>query len=302
MQKVPNQVIGSIAAAIAEGVNTDTLISIFLDAHYPGDIPAEPKRKCCVTWLKRANEQSPDPQWLLGRLLGELATHLPREASSRTWDTIDHALSEWGRTFDGQETILESAPKQAETAVDLSPKPIQRPDDTISSVTQMTTEDRRPTAPNRDRVGRVFIVHGHDDGLKNTAARFVQTLGLEAVILHEQSNSTETVFDKLSRISSSVDFAVVLLTADDEGRRRAGDSNLLPRARQNVVLELGLFLGTVGKDRVVVVLDKGVELPSDVLGVIYLQRDRWQFPLIERLRSAGASFSDEAVSRAMAIQ
>src|SRR5690606_12147790 len=86
---------------------------------------------------------------------------------------------------------------------------------------------------------KIFIVHGHDDGAREAVARFLERIGLEAVILHEQANQGRTIIEKVVA-HSDVGFAVVLLTPDDEGCAKGGKPE--PRARQNVLLELGYFI------------------------------------------------------------
>ncbi|MEE8356570.1 MAG: nucleotide-binding protein, partial [Anaerolineales bacterium] len=95
---------------------------------------------------------------------------------------------------------------------------------------------------------KIFIVHGRDEEAKDSLARFLEKLGLEVIILHEQPNQGRTIIEKFEDYSD-VGFAVVLLTPDDIGGR-ANDLELLPRARQNVVFELGFFIGALGRERV----------------------------------------------------
>lgn len=136
---------------------------------------------------------------------------------------------------------------------------------------------------------RVFVVHGHNQGAKEAVARFLEKLDLDPVILHEKPNSGRTVIEKFSDYAD-VHFAVVLLTADDEGRAVAGDGVLRPRARQNVVLELGYFLGRLGRARVCALYEAGVEIPSDYSGVLFVELDasqRWRFELVKELHAAG---------------
>ena len=118
-------------------------------------------------------------------------------------------------------------------------------------------------------------------------ARVVERLGLEAVILHEQAGRSRTIIEKLED-HSDVDFAVILLTPDDVGAAKADQANLKPRARQNVILELGYFVGKLGRDRVCALHADGVELPSDVLGVQYIELHHgWEMELGKELRAAG---------------
>jgi predicted nucleotide-binding protein len=135
----------------------------------------------------------------------------------------------------------------------------------------------------------VFIVHGHDDAAKTEVARLVEQLGLRAVILHEQASQSRTVVEKLER-HSNVSFAVVLLTPDDVGASSEDALHLKPRARQNVVLEMGFFLGKLQRSRVCTLYKEDVELPSDWTGVVYVPLDkagRWKFELAKELRAAG---------------
>lgn len=120
---------------------------------------------------------------------------------------------------------------------------------------------------------RVFVVHGHDSEVKETVARFLEKLGLEPVILHEQPSQGRTIIEKFEVSSSDVAFAVVLLTPDDAGGTKEDPTYLQPRARQNVILELGYFLGRLGRTRVCALHREGVELPSDYQGVLYIEFD-----------------------------
>jgi hypothetical protein len=136
---------------------------------------------------------------------------------------------------------------------------------------------------------RVFVVHGHDHGLLNTVARFLEHLDLEPVILHEQASEGATIIEMLER-HGRVDYAIVLLTPDDVGSAVGSQDNLEPRARQNVILELGFFLGVAGRSRVCALYVDGVELPSDYSGVLYVPVDKagaWKTGLATELKAAG---------------
>lgn len=136
----------------------------------------------------------------------------------------------------------------------------------------------------------VFIVHGHDDEAKETVARFVENFGIEATILHEQANRGQTIPEKFEEHASEAGFAIILLTPDDVGASKDKIKNLKPRARQNVVLELGYFWGRLGRGRVCVLHKGGVELPSDMQGLLYVPMnspDEWQLPLAREMKQAG---------------
>ncbi len=145
---------------------------------------------------------------------------------------------------------------------------------------------------------KVFIVHGHDDGARETVARFLERIGLEAVILHEQANQGRTIIEKVVA-HSDVGFAVVLLTPDDEGCVKGGTPE--PRARQNVLLELGYFIGRLGRDKVCSLKRGAVEIPSDFAGVVWETMDSgggWKQALARELEAAGHSIDWNKVMRA----
>jgi len=144
--------------------------------------------------------------------------------------------------------------------------------------------------PKPKNTKKVFIVHGHDAAKKNEVAHLLARLGLEPVILHEQANRGRTIIEKFLD-HSDVGFAVVLLTPDDRGGV-AGDppEKFRPRARQNVVMELGFFIGRLGRERVAAIYDHEVEMPSDYSGVLFIKYDDegvWQYALAKEIRVAG---------------
>jgi predicted nucleotide-binding protein len=130
----------------------------------------------------------------------------------------------------------------------------------------------------------VFVVHGHDDAAKEGVARFLEKIGLDPIILHEQPSSGRTVIEKFEMFSNDVAFAVVLLTPDDVGSKAGGPSQ--SRARQNVIMELGYFMGRLGRTRVCALHKGNVELPSDYQGILYLPMDEagaWKAKLAQEL-------------------
>lgn len=136
---------------------------------------------------------------------------------------------------------------------------------------------------------KVFVVHGHDEAAKEATARFLERLDLQPIILHEQSSGGRTIIEKFEKYSGDVGFAVILLTPDDLGAARKEKDKLQPRARQNVVLELGYFLGRLARNRVCALYKGGVELPSDIQGVIYVEMDdagAWRTKLAQELVEA----------------
>ncbi len=139
---------------------------------------------------------------------------------------------------------------------------------------------------------KVFIVHGHDEGMKQHLARVLSSIGLMPVILHEQPSRGKTIIEKLEHYISEVGYAVVLLSPDDIGySKRDGETEAKPRARQNVVLELGYLAGRLERDRVCVLQKGNLESPGDIDGVVYVSYDEggegWKKPFGRELKAAG---------------
>jgi predicted nucleotide-binding protein len=137
---------------------------------------------------------------------------------------------------------------------------------------------------------RVFVVHGHNQSVLQTCARFIERLELPVTILGEEPNKGRTIFEKFLDYSD-VGFAVVLLTGDDRGGRvdQSYEDQAL-RARQNVIFELGFFIGQLGRDRVCALYENGVEIPSDYQGVAFVPldpRQAWRFELAKEMKAAG---------------
>lgn len=136
----------------------------------------------------------------------------------------------------------------------------------------------------------VFIVHGHNVAVLQNVARVIEKLKMTPIILSERPNEGKTVIEKFEA-NSDVGFVIVLLTDDDLGNAKAIEK-LNYRARQNVILELGYFMGKLGRKRVMPLYVPGVELPSDIHGLLYTEidaADKWKFQLVKELKQAGYS-------------
>jgi predicted nucleotide-binding protein len=142
----------------------------------------------------------------------------------------------------------------------------------------------------------VFVVHGHNHGMKETVARLLSKLGLNPIILHEQADEGNTIIEKFEK-HANVSFAVAVFSGDDlavakrdTSATKRVEESLRVRARQNVVLEFGYFLGALGRRNVVAVVEEGVETPSDYSGVLYIPfdaNDGWRLRLVKELKAAG---------------
>lgn len=132
---------------------------------------------------------------------------------------------------------------------------------------------------------KVFIVHGHDNGLKQEVARLVEKQGLEAIILSEQANRGKTIIEKFEE-HSDVGAAICLFTGDDYGRTKDAEEDKL-RARQNVVFEAGFFMGKLGRENVVLIANPDIEIPSDLKGFVYTNEKSWQIDALKELKTIG---------------
>ena len=144
---------------------------------------------------------------------------------------------------------------------------------------------------NEETRRKVFISHGHDEEAKMTVAKFVENLGLKVTVLDEPPNSGLTVIENLEKYADDTGFAIALLTPDDVGALKdEADRQLNPRARQNVLFELGYFIGKLNPNRVCLLYKEGVELPSGIRDVTYVPMDRnndWQLKIKQGMQDAG---------------
>ena len=143
----------------------------------------------------------------------------------------------------------------------------------------------KPYEPNKFS-NKVFIVHGHDNTMLQTVNSFLKIIELEPIILHEQPNKGRTIIEKFVDYSD-VGFSVVLLSPDDMAIQDQKESK---RARQNVIFELGYFIGKLGRERVVALYKSSVEIPSDYSGVLYVEYnsvDTWKIQLCKELKAVG---------------
>lgn len=136
---------------------------------------------------------------------------------------------------------------------------------------------------------KVFIVHGHDNEAKLDMARFLEKSGIDAIVLHEQVNSSMTIIEKIE-VNSDIGFAVVLYTPCDVGAMNSKEAELQARARQNVVFEHGYFIGFLGRAKVSAFVKGDIEKPNDISGVVYTDLDAagaWKMTLLKELKEAG---------------
>lgn len=147
---------------------------------------------------------------------------------------------------------------------------------------------------------KVFVVYGHNDALRIEVSRTIEQLGLQPIVLQEQEDFGNTIIEKFETHASDIGFAIVLLTADDLGiarkdlrreeKEKGFKAEYKPRARQNVIFEMGYFIGKLDRTHVFELLEEGVEKPGDLDGILYTSVDgegMWKFKLAKRLKALG---------------
>lgn len=156
-----------------------------------------------------------------------------------------------------------------------------------------SVQDNKAMRINNVRPNKIFIVHGHDDALKQEVARIVEKQGLDAVILSEQANHGKTIIEKFEE-NTDVGAAICLFTGDDYGRAIKDDkgeetkpANDRLRARQNVVFASGYFMGRLGREKVILIANPEIEIPSDLQGVVYTNDKSWQIDVLKELKEIG---------------
>ncbi len=252
----------------------------------------QPPKSTAIERLKRALDAIPE--------LKQLSYDSPdfhrwqrntRVAISRTFGDASNQIVEFDNIFHSSviiEYIQEDYVRELELATALLKSMIEEveeywPDDNQAQISSSAEVYDRP------KTNKVFVIHGRDDGTKQTVARFLERLSLKPVILHEQPNEGRTIIEKFQD-HADVGFAVALLTPDDVGSLKDEGTNLNPRARQNVIFEFGYFIGKLDRKRVCALVKGNVEKPSDYDGVLYIpldDSDGWKMRLIRELKTAG---------------
>lgn len=116
---------------------------------------------------------------------------------------------------------------------------------------------------------KVFIVHGHNEAKKWELKDFLTRLGLEVIILHEQDDKGFTIIEKFEHYAKECSFAFILMTPDDQ-IPDINEKEIKWRSRQNVILEMGWFMSHLGRERVILLLQGSIDIPSDISGVLYI--------------------------------
>lgn len=179
-------------------------------------------------------------------------------------------------TFDKQKNIIVSA---LSACLRITPKNTKEPEEIINTLNNNSDLNLK----------QVFIVHGHNEEVKIKVARFIEKLGFEPIILHEQASSGSTIIEKIEEYSN-VGFGIVLYTPCDIGGKQTDSPELKSRARQNVVFEHGYLIGKIGRNNVCALVQGEIETPNDISGVVYVSMDKadaWHIQIARELKHSG---------------
>ncbi|MEA2364360.1 MAG: hypothetical protein QOD71_3505 [Thermoleophilaceae bacterium] len=242
----------------------------------------------------------------------ELLTHADQVNNLEAYEAWTHTVERWdARTKMALQTVFDGPwPEEFERAATgrMFRRVGQSPDETLEyrkeavrrGVHMLDSIEERmeflaeqgavvESSPRTPGGRQVFVVHGHDRETRERVARLLEQLDLEPVILEEQTDRGRTIIEKFEQHALNVGFAVVLMTPDDVAAKVGNPVPETPnRARQNVVLELGYFIGALGRSRVVALCAEGIERPSDIHGVLYIDisREGWELRLAKEMRDA----------------
>ncbi|MFH1560587.1 MAG: nucleotide-binding protein [Chloroflexota bacterium] len=162
-------------------------------------------------------------------------------------------------------------------------------DNIVSVPKQDEPSPSPPLPPARSR--KVFVVHGHNSQVLDKVSNFLLKAKYEPIILKDESFASQFLLNELVKNTRNLAFAIVIMTADDEGRLKGEPkSELKDRARQNVIFEFGYLLRVLPRNKVYVLREHGLDMPSDFDGVFYIPYDEpgaWQMPLVKAVKAAG---------------
>jgi predicted nucleotide-binding protein len=231
----------------------------------------------------------------------ELATHLESVGYTGKWSD-DGAGKHTFRCDDG--AVLNWWRNKGTVQVQGPPTVKERLEGAFSSPSAPRSASQSPTATQVKR--QIFIVHGHDASARDQLELALRRLSLDPFVLMNESGSGKTLIEALEgKIGRdfSADFGIVLMTPDDVGyAKKDGPDKAEPRARQNVVLETGMLLSSLTRERMAIVVKGHVELPSDLLGIIrfaYNDHIREIVPkLCQRLKEAGFGLGPDQIAAA----
>ncbi|MFI2818795.1 TIR domain-containing protein [Vreelandella piezotolerans] len=154
---------------------------------------------------------------------------------------------------------------------------------------------------------QVFVVHGHDETAKEQLELVLHKLGIDHFILANSGGGGLTIIEaleaKIGQNSTATSFGIVLMTPDDMGYpQNKGADAIQPRARQNVVLEMGMLISSIGRRNIAILVKGHLERPSDADGILYIPFNnhvKETVPrLANRLKESGFVLNPDKVANA----
>ena len=158
----------------------------------------------------------------------------------------------------------------------------------------------------KDERTKIFVVHGHDTGALELLGLVLRRLGPDPYILQNNDGESKTLVEALEqKIYKEAAFGIVLLTPDHfDYPKSKTDKDRQPRARQNVILEIGVVLASLGQDHMVLLKKGALEIPTDVSGIIYLEFNEHvkevAVQLATQMNGAGIEIDDALIHSAAA--
>ena len=209
--------------------------------------------------------------------------------------STDEAILNW---WEGKQTIQFQGPEPARSAFQSAFGAACGSDLAVSVAPPAAAVPAKPQT--------VFVVHGHDDASREQLERILLILGLEPFVLQDTGGDGMTIIEALEKQighTPEAEFGIILMTPDDVGYAQAeGPDAAQPRARQNVILEMGMLLSSLTRDRVAILVKGHVELPSDAQGIIYMHFNDHVKEIVpkltQRLRAAGFELDADRISKA----
>lgn len=116
----------------------------------------------------------------------------------------------------------------------------------------------------KEKLDFIFLSHGRSNEWYKVQSYLEKDLSNLTIELAQQPNIGRTVLQKLDEESNKCNSAIIVMTGDDEFDK--GEI----RARENVLHEIGFFQGKLGLDKVVLLHEEGVNIPSNIHGLVYI--------------------------------
>ncbi|PRY42166.1 putative nucleotide-binding protein with TIR-like domain [Geodermatophilus tzadiensis] len=180
--------------------------------------------------------------------------------------------------------IRRGPPGRSSRGISVSPIPPQ----IAAPAPSPTVEPREKSALSEKKT--IFLVHGNNIDVRNDIEtqlhRWKLVPDTEIIVLDRQANMGQTLIEKFEKHAGDAGLAIVVATPDDVGRKKTATDDE-PRARQNVIYELGYFNGLLGRASTIV-MNAGITQPSDIAGLVYIKYEQggsWAWELARELKA-----------------